>query len=121
MTTDDRDQKPPETLAMRQSRPIDRRQQSGFTLIELLVVIVILGMLIGLVVPAVMRAVGTAKDAAVSSEIQGIGQALAAFKNQFGDYPPSRIVCSENGKYDVATLGGAGSPFAKLAPRTLAA
>jgi len=48
-------------------------------------------------------------------------QALAAFKNQYGDYPPSRIVCSENGKYDAATLGGVGSPLAKLAPRTLAA
>jgi prepilin-type N-terminal cleavage/methylation domain-containing protein len=94
-------------MACRRLRTSSRSR--GFTLIELLVVIVILGMLVGLVVPAVMRAVGTAKEAAVSAEIQGMTQALAAFKNAYGDYPPSRIVVSESGKYDAATLGGVGA------------
>lgn len=95
----------------------ETNRRSGFTLIELLVVIVILGMLVGLIVPAVMRAVGTAKEAAVSSEIQGLGQAMAAFKNSYGDFPPSRIVCSESGMYDATTLGITKG----LGPRTLAA
>lgn len=91
--------------------------RAAFTLIELLVVIVIVGMLVGLIVPAVMRAVGTAKEAAVASEIQALGQALASFKNTYGDFPPSRLVCSESGKYDASTLG----VLAPLGPRSLQA
>jgi prepilin-type N-terminal cleavage/methylation domain-containing protein len=76
----------------------------GFTLIELLVVIVILALLVGLLVPAVMRAVGTAKEAAVAAEIQGMSQALAAFKSGKGSYPPSSILVSENGDYSSETI-----------------
>src|SRR4051794_13848271 len=89
---------------MRRRRPTSPPRSTGFTLIELLVVIVILALLIGLLAPAVMNAVIAAKNAAVSSEIQALGQALAQFKNQYGEFPPSRILVMENGDYSTATL-----------------
>jgi general secretion pathway protein G len=67
----------------------------GFTLVELLVVIVILGVLIALLVPVIAGAVRSAKEAAVVSEMTLLSQALAEFKNAFGEFPPSRIVLSE--------------------------
>jgi len=79
---------------MRRRRQNPPQHPTGFTLIELLVVIVILGLLVGLVVPAVMNAIRTAKNAGTSAEIQALGQALAAFKNQYGEFPPSRSWCA---------------------------
>jgi len=72
----------------------------GFTLIELLVVIVIIGVLIALLVPAIAGAVRTARDAAVTSEINTLGQALESFRTKFGEYPPSRVILREDGIYD---------------------
>ncbi len=105
---------------MRRRRSTATPPPSGFTLIELLVVIVILGLLVGLLVPAVMRAVGTARDATAAAEVQAMAQALADFKSKYNEYPPSRIVCSENGDYSLAGLGGAGTLTAALGPRTVA-
>jgi general secretion pathway protein G len=65
---------------------------------------VILGVLISLLAPAVMNALRTTKNAAVSAEIQGLTQALAAFKSQYGDYPPSRILVCEDGDYSAENL-----------------
>jgi len=82
----------------------------GFTLIELLVVLVIIGILIALLVPAIASAVKNARGAAVQAEISNIAQALADFKNKFGDYPPSRIAIREDGGYfpaDTTALGNA--------------
>ena len=93
------------------------RPRTGFTLIELLVVVVILALLVGLLVPAVMRAVGTARDAAVAAEINSLAQALADFKNKYGEYPPSRIVLCENGNYSTANV----TAYPNLIPRSLTA
>ena len=83
-------------------RPLaSRRGQAGFTLVELLVVIVIIAILMALLIPAVMGAIRGANDAQVGSEINALGQALASFKNEYGDYPPSRIMLSESGYYPV--------------------
>ncbi len=68
----------------------------GFTLVELLVVILILAILIALLVPAISGAVKAARDAQVNAEIANLNTALASFKSQFGDYPPSRILLSED-------------------------
>lgn len=78
----------------------------GFTLVELLIVIVIIGLLVALLVPAITGAVRRAKDAAVTSEIQELAQALADFKSRYGDYPPSRVLLSESCNYAQYFSGG---------------
>ncbi len=65
-----------------------RRQPSGFTLVEILTVIVIIGILAGLAIPAITRALGTAKEAAIRTEIDVMSQAMEAYKLEHGDYPP---------------------------------
>jgi general secretion pathway protein G len=79
------------------------RTGAGFTLVEILVVISIIGVLVALLVPAIASAVRGANEAVVSGDIQQFAQSLASFKNQYGEYPPSRIVLNENGFYDVSS------------------
>ncbi len=78
---------------------MDRRRPSrlGFTLVELLMVVVIIGILVGLLVPTIAAAFRRAKEASVTAELNNLAAALAAFKNQYGDYPPSRIILPEQG------------------------
>ena len=64
---------------------------------ELLTVILILAVLIALLLPALNSALRTSRNAAVGGEINQLAQALASFKAQYGDYPPSRIYLAENG------------------------
>ena len=64
------------------------RNAGGFTLVEILTVIVIIGILAGIAIPAVTRALGTAKDAAIRTEIDVMSQAMESYKLKFGDYPP---------------------------------
>jgi general secretion pathway protein G len=95
------------------ARPRTRRRP-GFTLVELLVVIIIIAILIGLLVPAIVSAVKTANDAATVTEIQAIGNGLEAFKNQYGSYPPSRIMINETipfALYTTSVSGFANSPI----------
>ncbi len=84
-------------------RPGEGRGPRGFTMVELLAVILILAVLIALFLPALNGALKTAKNAAVGAEINQLAQALASFKAQYGDYPPSRIYLAENGDYTVVT------------------
>src|SRR5512135_3015670 len=86
------------------SRPIIRLNRPGFTMVELLVVIVIIALLLALLLPAINGAVRSARNAAVSAEINQLSQALADFKSKYGDYPPSRILLSENGDYGPTTI-----------------
>ena len=90
-------------------RPGEGRGPRGFTLVELAAVILILAFLIALLLPALNGALKTAKNAAVGAEINQLAQALAQFKNQYGDYPPSRILLVESGDY---------SAFMGIAPIT---
>jgi general secretion pathway protein G len=85
-------------------RPTARPSRFGFTLVELLIVVVILALLIALLLPAIQGAIRKAYEAAVSSEESQLSQALADFQNKFGDYPPSRILLSENGYYNTAAV-----------------
>lgn len=75
------------------------RPRDGFTLVELLVVFVVLSILIALLLPAINGAVRTAKNTAAQAELTRLGAALAAFKNKYGDFPPSRVILSENGLF----------------------
>src|SRR5271157_633822 len=84
-------------------RPGEGRGPRGFTMVELLAVILILAVLIALLLPALNGALKTARNAAVGGEIDQLAQALASFKAQYGDYPPSRIYLAENGDYTVVT------------------
>jgi len=85
-------------------------------MVELLVVIIILALLIALLLPAIQGAVRTAREARVVAETNSMAQALADFKSQYGDYPPSRLVICENGDYSGLTGTAAG-----LRTRTMAA
>ncbi len=94
-------------------RTTDNRPR-GFTLVELLVVIVVLAILMALLLPAINGAMKTARNAAVSAEINQMAQALADFKAKYGDYPPSRFLAVENGNYstylyDTTALHGGGT------------
>ena len=72
-------------------RPGEGRGPRGFTMVELLAVILILAVLIALLLPALNGALKTARNAAVGAEINQLAQALASFKANYGDYPPSRV------------------------------
>lgn len=78
-------------------------RRAGFTLVELLVVIFVIAILVALLVPATIGAIKAANNASVVSELNAISQALASFKNDYGDYPPSRILLCENGFYDISS------------------
>ena len=60
----------------------------GFTLVELLVVITIIAVLTGLITAAAIMARKTAMSARMKIEVMSMDQALNAFKDQFGAYPP---------------------------------
>jgi general secretion pathway protein G len=111
------------------TRPCSWRcRPGGFTLIEILLVIVIIGLLAALLLPAINSAITKAKEAAVSSEVNLLAQAMASFKSKYGDYPPSRILLVENGNYTAyMTTATTASPIAadisvaQLAQRSIAA
>src|SRR5271157_2544741 len=92
-------------------RPGEGRGPHGFTLVELLAVMLILAFLIALLLPAINGALRTAKNAAVGGEINQLAQALASFKTQYGDYPPSRIYLAENGDYTVVSSPNGSTPL----------
>ncbi len=71
----------------------------GFTLVEILVVIAIIAILAGLLTPAITGAIRRANSAAVSAEIQTLGNGIEAFKNKYGEPPPSRLLVVETGNY----------------------
>ena len=79
-----------------------RPRRAGFTLIEVLVVILIIATLIAILVPTVLAAFRRAKEAQVAAEMNNLATALASFKERYGDYPPSRLYCSESGYYPAA-------------------
>lgn len=120
--------------AARRRRAVPTRMPKGFTLVELLVVIVVLAILAALLLPAINSAIRTAKNAAVSAEINQLAQALENFKSKYGDYPPSRVLLVESGNYSAymgsGTISGNGdtnSPgsgditIGQLATRSLSA
>lgn len=63
----------------------------GFSLIELLIVIVIIGILMALILPAIAAVRRNVQQAAVSTEITQLDQAIVTFKTRFGIEPPSSL------------------------------
>jgi prepilin-type N-terminal cleavage/methylation domain-containing protein len=79
-------------------------RRSGFTLVELLAVIMIIALLVALVTPAVMRAMSTARTAAVKTEIDLLHMAVMNYKNEYGSFPPSRDFVDNDGTPPFYTL-----------------
>jgi len=68
----------------------DRRTR-GFTLVELLVVITIIAILVGLTSVAVVRAIATARQTGMKTEIDQLDLAMKAYKERYGSFPPSNL------------------------------
>ena len=66
-----------------------KREKTGFTLVELLTVLAIIAMLVGLLIPSLTMIRNTARRAKQKAQFTEIGLALTAFRNDYGDYPPS--------------------------------
>ena len=66
-----------------------RTKRSGMTVIEILVVVGIIAMLVGLLMPAVHTVQKMAKETKQKAQFTAIELGLAAFKSDYGDYPPS--------------------------------
>ncbi|OHB61175.1 MAG: hypothetical protein A2167_04930 [Planctomycetes bacterium RBG_13_46_10] len=67
----------------------ERSRGTGFTLVELLTVLFIIGALVGILIPALNTVRRIAKEAKQKAQLTTIEMALEAFKNDYGDYPPS--------------------------------
>ncbi len=85
----------------------------------MLCVLIIAGILVGLLIPAVRGAIRRTHEAVVLSEMQSFSVALASFKSEYGEYPPSRIVISEDGDYSARRLRTAGNGAEFLATRSM--
>jgi prepilin-type N-terminal cleavage/methylation domain-containing protein len=68
--------------------PAPGPRSRGFTLVELLVVITIIGVLASLITVAALEVKKMAKNAVMKMEVVQMDQALNAFKEKFGAYPP---------------------------------
>jgi prepilin-type N-terminal cleavage/methylation domain-containing protein len=72
------------------------RKKKGLTIIELLIVLGIIAILIGLLIPALNVVRNMARETKQKAQLSTIELALAAFKNDEGDYPPSDWVLPPN-------------------------
>ena len=68
---------------------MDKIRCGGFTLIELLTTLAVIGILLGLLIPALNQVSKTATKVKQKAQFYAIGTALEAFRNDYGDYPPS--------------------------------
>jgi len=74
-------------------------KKSGFTLVELLTVLAIIAMLAGLLVPSLTAVRRVAKETKQKAHLAAIDIALTAFRNDYGDYPPSDL--TRDGVYSI--------------------
>lgn len=65
------------------------RKKTGHTVVELLIVVGIIAILVGLLVPALSAVKNMAKETKQKAQFGTMELALATFKNDYGDYPPS--------------------------------
>ncbi len=81
-------------------------QQNGFTLIELVVVMAIIVVLVGLVLAGIMKVMAIPDREQTRHEISLFEESLSKFKTEFGVYPPSKILLSNDpNQYTTHPLG----------------
>jgi len=66
-----------------------KRKELGVTMVEIMTVVAIIAILVGLLIPAVSMVRRTAKETQQKVQLTAIDVGLTAFKNDYGDYPPS--------------------------------
>jgi prepilin-type N-terminal cleavage/methylation domain-containing protein len=66
-----------------------KRRKSAFTLVELLAVLGIIAILVAVLIPALTVVRKMAKETQQKAQLTTIEMGLTAFKNDYGDYPPS--------------------------------
>jgi prepilin-type N-terminal cleavage/methylation domain-containing protein len=71
----------------------------GFTLMELLITLAIISLLVGLLLPALSAVRKAAREAKQHAQITTLELAISAFKNDYGDYPPSMWSGQPNKRY----------------------
>jgi type II secretory pathway pseudopilin PulG len=72
-------------------------RSTAFTLVELLAVLGIIAILVALLIPALTAVRKMAKETQQKAQITTIELAIVAFKNDYGDYPPSHGYDSSGG------------------------
>ncbi|MDT8300854.1 MAG: type II secretion system protein [Sedimentisphaerales bacterium] len=66
-----------------------KRKRTGFTIVELLAALGIIALMVSLLIPALNVVRNKAKETKQRAQFMTINLALEAFKNDYGDYPPS--------------------------------
>ncbi len=70
-------------------RMIMMNNRRAFTIVELIMVVIIIALLLGILLPSVAAIRAKAKETAQKAQLNTIATALEAFKQDYGDYPPS--------------------------------
>ena len=76
-----------------------KRKKNGFTLVELLTVLTIIALLTGLLIPAMNMVRRVARETKQKAQFTTISLGLTAFKNDYGDYPPSDCLTTGSDSY----------------------
>lgn len=95
--------------------------RGGFTMIELMVVIMIIAALAGLLLPAIRAARLNAQVAEARQEISQLEAAIADFKAEFGQNPPSTIQLFETGSPSAQSGWYTNTPLARKSRATIRA
>jgi prepilin-type N-terminal cleavage/methylation domain-containing protein len=66
--------------------------RKAFTIVELLIVVTIIALLLGILLPSITMVRTKAKETAQKAQFATIDMALEAFKQDYGDYPPSDMI-----------------------------
>lgn len=68
--------------------------RKAFTIVELLTSVIIIALLLGILLPSIAMVRTKAKETAQKAQFATIDMALEAFKQDYGDYPPSNFTGS---------------------------
>jgi prepilin-type N-terminal cleavage/methylation domain-containing protein len=104
----------PSSFSLPLSAPAPNRRR-GFTLTELLVVIAIIAVLAAMVSVGVMRALDTAKQTRIKTEVDQLDAAFKSYREKYGSFPPSNMaglagplqqhIARAFPRYDISQMG----------------